>query len=140
MFGQFGQLAELMKNAGKLRESMAESMEKIDVEGIAGGGGVRVRVNGRMEITQVTIAPHLLATGDQELLEDLVAAAVNQGLQRAKEEAAQSMSDLAGGLPIPGLSGFLGPMGPGGGGPESPSGPAATDSETGKGPGTDRTS
>jgi nucleoid-associated protein EbfC len=49
------------------------------------------------------------------LLEDLITAAVNQGMNKAREAAAQSISSLAGGLSIPGLSGFLGPGGPSGG-------------------------
>ena len=71
------------------------------------------RVNGKMELLSIRIDPKLLADGDAELLEELVAAAVNQGLTKARDAAAQSFSSLAGGMPIPGLSGLFGP-GPGG--------------------------
>ena len=111
MFNNLGNLADLMKNAGKLRESMekaTESLGQLQVDGAAGGGVVTAKVNGRLELVSIRIDPKLLADGDAELLEDLVLAAVNQGLIKAREAAAQSISSLAGGLAIPGLSGFLG--------------------------------
>src|SRR5947209_12886954 len=105
-----------MRNAGKLRESMekaTESLGQLQVEGTAGGGVVTAKVNGRLELISVRIDPKLLADGDTELLEDLVTAAVNQGLAKAREAAARSIGSLASGLPIPGLSGFLGSGGGG---------------------------
>jgi len=111
VFGNLGNLADLMKNAGKLRESMekaTESLGQLQVDGTAGGGVVTAKVNGRMELVSIRIDPKLLADGDAELLEDLVLAAVNQGLLKAREAAAKSISALAGGLPIPGLAGLLG--------------------------------
>ena len=112
MFDNMGMLADLMKNAGKVREALEKATEdlgQVVVEGSAGGGVVTSKVNGRFVVLSVRIDPKLLADGDLELLEDLVAAAVNQGLGRAKEAAAKSMSGLAGGLPLGGLF-------PGGGG------------------------
>ena len=82
VFNQLGMLAELMRNAGKLRESFEkafESLGQLEVEGDAGGGAVTVKVNGRLEVVSVRIDPKLVADGDAELLEDLVAAAVNAG-------------------------------------------------------------
>ena len=122
MFNNLGNLADLMRHAGKVRETIektTEALGQLQVEGTAGGGAVTAKVNGRLELIAVRIDPKLLADGDAELLEDLVAAAVNQGLARAKEEAARSVQALAGGLPIPGgLGSFFGPGGanPGGGG------------------------
>ena len=112
MFNPLGGLGDLMKNAGKIRESMekaGEALAKLQVEGTAGGGSVTAKVNGKMEVLAVRIDPKLLADGDAELLEDLVAGAVNQALTKARDAAAQSFSSMAGGLPIPGLSGLLGP-------------------------------
>ncbi len=110
-----GNLADLMRNAGKIRESVekaAEALGQIQVEGTAGGGAVTARVNGKMEMLSVRIDPKLLADGDAELLEDLVTAAVNQALTRAREAAGASMSKVAGGFPLPpGLSNFFGPGG-----------------------------
>ena len=68
-----------------------------------------------MELVSVRIDPKLIADGDVEILEDLVTAAVGQALIKAREAAAQSMASIAGGLPIPGLSGFLGGQFGGGG-------------------------
>lgn len=114
MFNNLGNLADLMRNAGKLRESVekaTEALGQVQVEGTAGGGGVVAKVNGKLEVLSVRIEPKLLADGDVELLEDMVAAAVNQGLSKAREAAARSLATMAGGLPLPGLSGFLGPGG-----------------------------
>jgi DNA-binding YbaB/EbfC family protein len=116
VFNNLGNLAELMRNAGKLRESMEKATEglgQVQVEGTAGGGVVTAKVNGRLEVVGVRIDPKLIADGDAELLEDLVTAAVNQGLAKAREAAARSLSSLAGGLPIPGLSALLGSGGGG---------------------------
>ncbi|SIO65751.1 hypothetical protein SAMN05444166_7819 [Singulisphaera sp. GP187] len=117
MFNNLGNLADMMRNAGKIRETVekaTESLGQLHVEGTAGGGAVTAKANGRLELLAVRIDPKLLADGDAELLEDLVTAAVNQALTKAREAAAQSLSSLAGGFPIPGLSGLLGPGGGGG--------------------------
>jgi len=116
VFNNLGNLADLMRNAGKLRESVekaTEALGQLQVEGTAGGGVVTAKANGRLEVVAVRIDPKLLADGDAELIEDLVTAAVNQALTKAREAAAQSISSLAGGLPIAGLSGFLTPGGGG---------------------------
>lgn len=105
MFGKIGDLADLMKNAGKIRESMAQAAEalgKVEAEGEAGGGVVTAKVNGRMEVVSIRIDPKLIADGDVELLEDLTAAAVNAAMVKIRENAAQSLTSLTGGLP-PGL-------------------------------------
>lgn len=110
VFNNLSNLAELMRNAGKIRESVERATEALGllvVEGTAGGGSVTVKANGRMEVLSVKISPELLSD-DPEMLEDLVAAAVNQALTKAREAAAQSISGLAGGLPIPGLGGMFG--------------------------------
>ncbi len=92
-----------MRNAGKLRESAEkafDSLGKLTVEGASGGGKVTVKVNGRLEVVAVRIDPELLKEGDAELLEDLVAAAVNAAMARAREAAAKSFASLAGGMPL----------------------------------------
>jgi nucleoid-associated protein EbfC len=117
VFNNLGNLADLMRNAGKLRETVekaTESLGQVQVEGTAGGGAVTARANGRLELVSVRIDPKLLADGDAELVEDLVTAAVNQALTKAREAAAHSISSLAGGLPIPGFPGFPGGTGSGG--------------------------
>jgi DNA-binding YbaB/EbfC family protein len=112
-------LADLMKNAGKLRESFEktfESLGQIESEGTAGAGAVTVRVNGRFEAVAVRIDPKLVADGDIELIEELVAAAFNAAMLKAREGAAESFSSLAGGFPMGGL--FPGTGGKPGGGSE----------------------
>lgn len=101
MFGNLGNLADLMKNAGKIRESMekaGEALGQLQVEGMAAGGAVVAKVNGRLELLSIRIEPKLVSDGDVELLEDLVTAAVNQAMTKAREEAAKT---ITGGLPIP---------------------------------------
>jgi DNA-binding YbaB/EbfC family protein len=105
-----------MRNMGKVRENVEKATEALGslvVEGSSGGGAVTVKANGRLEVLSVRIDPKLVADADVEMLEDLVTAAVNQSLTKAREAAAQSMASLAGGLPIPGLSNVFGPGGPG---------------------------
>ncbi len=113
MFNQLGMLAELIKNAGKLRDSV-ESLSQVEVEGDSGGGAVTVKVSGRLEVIAVHIDPKLVADGDAELLEDLVVAAVNAGLAKARDAAAQSLASVTGGLPaglFPDLGGTSGNKG-----------------------------
>jgi DNA-binding YbaB/EbfC family protein len=119
MFNSLGNLADLMRNAGKIQEavkSATESLGQVQVEGASGGGAVEVKANGRLELVSVRIDAKLLADGDAELLEDLVLSAANQALLKAREAAAKSLSSVAGGLPIPGLSSLLGGGAPGTGG------------------------
>jgi nucleoid-associated protein EbfC len=102
VLNQFGMIADLLKNAGKIRETAEkafESLGKVEVEGTAGGGSVTAKVNGRLELVSVHIDPKLLSDQDAELLEDLVVAAVNAGLLKARESAAQSVMSLGGALP-----------------------------------------
>ena len=109
MFGNFGQLADLMRNAGKIREAMekaGETLGQIEAEGSAGGDAVVARVNGRQELLALKIDPRLVADGDVELLEDMVQSAVNQALTKAREAAAKSITQLTGDLPLPNIPGF----------------------------------
>jgi len=116
VFNQLGMLAELMRNAGKLRESF-QSLGQLEVEGSSGGGAVTVKVNGRLEVVSVRIDPKLIADADAELIEDLVAAAVNAGLVKAREAAAKSLASLTGGLPLDLFPGLGGAGAPGNEGP-----------------------
>ncbi len=109
MFNNLGNLADLMRNAGKLQETVqkaTESLGQLQVEASAGGGAVSAKANGRLELISVRIDPKLLSGGDAELLEDLVTSAVNQALMKAREAAAKSLSSIAGGLPLPGFPGM----------------------------------
>ncbi len=107
-------LASLMANAGELKSKAAEMQERmaaIRVEGIAGGGMVKVEANGQQKILSINVEDSLLATNDKEMLEDLLLSATNQALDLAKQAAASEMSTLAGGLGIPGLDEALSKFG-----------------------------
>lgn len=117
MFDQLKNLGSMMQQARQMQSRMAEVKEKVAemrVEGIAGGEMVRVEATGDLRIIGVHIDPSLLATGDREMLEELVSSATNQALQKAKEAAASAMQEVAGGMDIPGLSDAMSKFGLGG--------------------------
>ena len=111
MFNNLGQIADLMKNAGKIRESVtkaSEALGEIEMEGISSHGAVTVRANGRLEILDVRIDPKIFETHDVALLEELITVASNQALLNARAAAAEKIKSLTGGLNIPGLGGLFG--------------------------------
>jgi len=99
-------LGNIVKQAQELQERLAkiqaEAGEKT-VEASAGGGMVSVTVNGRLELVRLRIDPQIMSGGDIEMLQDLVTAAVNQGIRNAQRLMADEMSAVTGGLKIPGL-------------------------------------
>ena len=97
-----GNLAQLMQQAQKMQESMQRAQEElasIEVVGNAGGGMVSVTMNGKMECRKVRIDASALA--DHEMAEDLIAAAINDAVNKANEVAREKMSAAATGLPLP---------------------------------------
>jgi len=97
----------LMKEAQKLQaqiEAMREEVAKKKVEATAGGGMVTVEANGNQEIVSIRIDPDVIKPDEREMLEDLVLAAANEALRKARELMAAEMGKLAGGLKIPGLN------------------------------------
>ena len=113
MFNSLGNLAEMMKNAGKIKESLGkanETLGRVEVRGTAEerGESVVVLANGRLEIVSISIAPALLTSGDAETLGRLVAEAANQALLKAREEAARALASLTGGMSLPGFPGLGG--------------------------------
>lgn len=97
-------LQGLMQSVKGVQERMQAAQEtagRITVEGNSGGGMVVARANGRGEILRVTIDPALITAGDKDMLEDLVAAAVNQAIQLGREAAKAEMAKATGGLPLP---------------------------------------
>src|SRR5581483_9763030 len=86
-FKGIGQIASLLGNLPKLQEEMAKLQQRvaqITAEGDAGAGMVRVRVNGKMEMLSCTISEEALRLNDREMLEDLIKAATNQALEKAR--------------------------------------------------------
>lgn len=117
MLKGLGDIASMMKQASQMQERLGEAKEKaaaLRVEGIAGGEMVKVEASGDMKILSVTIEPSLMETGDREMIEELVAAATNQALQKAKEAVASTMSEATSGMDIPGLGDALSKLGIGG--------------------------
>lgn len=102
----FGDIQKMMKQAQKMQESMARVQAELadkTVEGSAGGGAVTVVVSGVQEIKAVKIKPEAVDPDDIETLEDLVMAAVQDGLRKSSEMAKAELGQVTGGLNIPGL-------------------------------------
>jgi hypothetical protein len=96
-------LGNIMKQAQRMQEELQKVQQRLadeEVTGEAGGGMVKVILNGRHQVRRVQIAPSLLQD-DRELLEDLVAAAMNDAVARVAEKTQDSMSGLTAGLPLP---------------------------------------
>ncbi len=96
-----------MQQVKALQEKMSKMQEELalkKVEASAGGGMVTVEVNGKQEVLSIKIDRQVVDPEDVEMLQDLIVAAVNDGLRRAQEMAAGEMGKLAGGLNIPGLN------------------------------------
>ena len=110
MLKGLGNLASLMKQAHEMKGRMNEIQEKLGklrVTGTAGGGMVTVEATGHQQVVGCKIEQSLIDDGDVEMLEDLVVAATNQALKKAKQAAEEQMAELAGGLNIPGLTDAL---------------------------------
>ena len=100
------ELQKLFKQAKKMQNEMAQEQEKLQgalYEASSGGGMVVVKVTGKMELESITINKECIDPSDPEMLCDLVKAAVNEALRKAREAAEQSMSSLTAGLKIPGM-------------------------------------
>lgn len=98
---------KMMRQAQELQKQMMklqEELESATVEATSGGGVVKVVVSGKMNVESITIDPEAVSPEDVEMLQDLVIAAVNEGLDKAQEMAQQKMGALTGGLNIPGLT------------------------------------
>ncbi len=98
-----GQLAGLMKQAQEMQENLKKAQEQIasmEIEGQAGAGMVKVIMTGRHDIKRVSIDSSLMSD-DKEMLEDLVAAAVNDAVRKVESTTQEKMSGVASGLPLP---------------------------------------
>jgi DNA-binding YbaB/EbfC family protein len=94
-------MQQLLKQAQKMQEDMIAAQESLKdevVDASAGGGMVTVKVTGDLEVKAITIDPQAVDPDDVELLQDMVLAAVNEGLRAAQERAAAKMGGIAGGL------------------------------------------
>lgn len=111
MFGNLGQIASLLKNAGQIKQSMKEMNERLATArhvGEAGGGQVQATVDGRADIISLKIDPGLVQAGDVEMIEDLAVAAVRAAMTNSKQAAQQEMQALTGGMGLPNMDELLG--------------------------------
>lgn len=100
------QFGDIMKQAQQMQEQLAKLQEeagKKTVEASAGGGMVTVVANGKQEVLSVKIDPEVFSGNDRAMLEDLLIAAVNEALRKARDLISEEMKTLTGGLQIPGL-------------------------------------
>lgn len=81
-----------------------ESLASETVEASAGGGAVKVVINGQQKIQSLEISSEALSAGDKEMLQDLIVAAVNEAIVKSQEHAARRISAITGGLNLPGLT------------------------------------
>ena len=106
MFKELGQAMGMLKNLPKLQAAMQEMQQKlgqISVEGNAGAGMVIVTANGRLEVTRCVISEEAMKLNDRDMLAELVTAAVNMAMAKAREEVAKASQSIAqdAGIPLP---------------------------------------
>jgi DNA-binding YbaB/EbfC family protein len=97
-------LMGMMKQAKELQDRMQRLQDEVaalTIEGTAGGGLVRVTVNGKSEMKTVKIDPSLLKPDEVEIVEDLIVAAINEARAKAEAKLAEKMRELTGGLALP---------------------------------------
>src|ERR1700752_5048772 len=97
-------LQQMLSRFKQLQDDLQRQGSSVTVEALAGGGMVAVKMNGQKQVVDVRIEPEVFASKDQEMLQDLVRAAVNEASRRVDEELANQMKGLAGG--IPGIAGL----------------------------------
>jgi DNA-binding YbaB/EbfC family protein len=99
-------MGDLLKQAQEMQGRIAKIQEELaqkTVEGSSGGGMVRVTVNGQFNLSAVKIEASVVNAAEKEMLEDLILAAVNDGMRKAREMVSTEMSKITGGFKIPGL-------------------------------------
>jgi len=96
----------MMKQAKIMQKKLLEiqqELKELEFEASAGGGAVKVKVNGSQEILEIKINKDMVDEGDMEMVEDMVMVAVNDALKQSRDEAKNRMAGLTGGMSIPGL-------------------------------------
>jgi DNA-binding YbaB/EbfC family protein len=97
-------LQQMLSKFRQLQDDLQRQVNSVNVEASAGGGMVNVKMNGQKQIVEIRIEPEIFAGKDQEMLQDLVRAAVNEASRRVDDELANQMKNLAGN--VPGMSGL----------------------------------
>lgn len=99
--GMPGNMNNLMKQAQRMQKQMEEKTKEIEEkewEASAGGGAVKVKVNGKKEVVSVILTEEVVDPDDIEMLQDLIMAATNEALRMMEDESAEVMSQITGGL------------------------------------------
>ena len=96
-------IQQMMKQAQQMQEKLQKQMETTVVDATAGGGMVSVKMNGQKQLLSIQIDPEVFTNGDKDMLQDLIVAAVNEGIRKVDETLQSQLGSLAGGLKIPGL-------------------------------------
>jgi len=102
-------LQQILTQFRQMQEGLQKQVETVLVEASAGGGMVTVKMNGQKQLTEIHIDPEIFSGKDQELMQDLVRAAVNEASRRVDEELTNQLKNITGGIPgmaglkIPGL-------------------------------------
>ncbi len=98
------QLGDLMQQAQKMQEKMLEAQQKLaelEVTGESGGGLVKLVMTGKHEARRISVDASLYAENDQEMLEDLIVAAINDAVRKVEAQSKDNMSDVTAGIPLP---------------------------------------
>ncbi len=106
MKNPFGNMGNILKQAQAMQAQMAKVQEQASaktVTGTAGGGSVTVTANGAMQLLGIIIDPEVVKSGDVEMVQDLVMAASNDALRKARDMMADEMKSVTGGMNVPGL-------------------------------------
>ncbi|HMM23093.1 MAG TPA: YbaB/EbfC family nucleoid-associated protein [Selenomonadales bacterium] len=106
MFGNMGNMNNMMKKVQKLQADMTKLQEELKartLEATAGGGAVKVVVNGEKQVVSLKIDPAAVDPEDMEMLEDMIVAAINEGIKKVDDLMAQEMGKLTGGMKLPGM-------------------------------------
>jgi nucleoid-associated protein EbfC len=98
------QVQQMLKQVQQFQEQLQKQLDDLVVESSTGGGMVTVRMNGQKHLVSVHIDPEVYKSGDIEMLQDLLLAAVNESARKIDEQVASQMGSLAGGLNLPGLN------------------------------------
>lgn len=94
---------QLMKQAQQMQEKLQKQMEATVVDATAGGGMVSIKMNGQKQLLSIQIDSEVFTGGDKDMLQDLILAAVNEGIRKVDEAMQGQLGNLTGGLKIPGL-------------------------------------
>ena len=98
------QMQQILKQVQQFQEQLQRQLDSVEVEASAGGGMVTVKMNGQKQLVAVTVDSEVFASRDQEMLQDMILAAVNDAARKVDEQTASQVGNLAGGLNLPGLT------------------------------------